>query len=382
MDRKSFLLSLAGAAGSPLVADTRQMHSGSDVHPVPSRAEQLAQRIFEHNTAAYMVGAAYIGDRLGLFKAMSGAGALTADQLAAKTGLDKRYLYEWLRAMAAGGYLDYHPAKGAFEMPVEHTAVLADEDSRLFCGGLIEGTVPDLMMVSRVIAAFRTGKGIPYGDYPPETFDSLERFTRPEYQHLLTKQWLPEVPGVVERLRAGGATADLGSGAGIASIVIAKSFPQARAFGFEPYAPSVARARQNAERAGVATRVKFETFDGIHVPGGPYDLITINYALHHAGDPLSLVRSARRALAPGGAFLVIELRKSAQLEQDIDSPRRIIYGFGLLECLPTALDEGGPGYGAGIAEPDMRELAQKAGFRQFTRVLADDPMHGFFVLRD
>jgi hypothetical protein len=127
--------------------------------------------------------------------------------------------------------------------------------------------------------------------------------------------------------------------------------------------------------------VTFDVFDGQHVPGGPYELITINYSLHHAGDPVGLLRGSRLALGQGGAVLIVEYRKSARLEEDSNSPRAGFYGAGLLECIPTALAEGGPGYGTGITEPDVRELAVKAGFREFTRVIPDDPIRSFFVLR-
>ncbi len=382
MNRKTFLRSLAGGvAAAPFTTACKTKPSASPAPAALSRAEQLAERIFQDTNAAYFTAAVFIGDRLGLFKQMAGAGPLTGNQLAAKTGLDARYVLEWLRTMAASGYIDYHPDSGAFEMPAEHVAVLVDENASTFSTGLAESTVTDVFMIPRVLAAFHTGKGIPYGDYPPETFDALERLTKPDYQHLLVQQWLPAVPGVGERLSAGGGTADLGSGAGLASIAIAKAFRGCRAFGFEPYAPSVARARENAKAAGVADRVMFDTFDGLHVPGGPYELITINYSLHHAGDPAGLLRSSRQALASGGTMLVVEWRKSARLEEDKNTLRSGFYGSGLLECLPTALAEGGPGYGTGITEPDARELAAKAGFRQFSRVLAEDPIRSFFVLR-
>ncbi len=167
----------------------------------------------------------------------------------------------------------------------------------------------------------------------------------------------------------------------MASIAIAKAFPRSRAVGYEPYAPSVARARQNAKAAGVGDRATFRTFDGIHVPGGPYDLITINYSLHHAGKPVDLMESARAALAPGGVFLVTEFRKSDRLEDDISADRRVFYGTGLLECLPAALAEGGPGYGTGIPEGELRRLAQTAGFTTCERILPDDPIRIFCVLR-
>lgn len=382
MKRKTFLLSiLSGAATAPFTASCKRQPSASNAPPKPGREEDLAMRIIEDTNAAYFVGVAYIGDRLGLFKAMAGAGPLSAKQIAAKAGLNERYILEWLRTMASARYIDYHPESNAFELAREQAAVLVDEDSPNFSAGLIEGMVPDIIMAPRVMGAFRSGKGISYGDYPPETFDAIERITKPDYRHLLTQQWLPAIPRAVERLRAGGSAADLGSGAGLASIAIAKAFPQARAFGFEPYAPSVTRARENARAAGVGDRVKFDTFDGVHVPGGPYDLITINYSLHHAGNPVGLLGSARQALASDGNFLIVEYRKSARLEEDINTLRGGLYGTGLLECMPTAIAEGGPGYGTGITEPDVRDLAAKAGFREVTRVMPEDPMRSLFVLR-
>ena len=382
MKRNAFLLSiLGGFVNTSLLANRNHQLPAANGERASGRAEQLAARLIEDSNATYFVAAAYLGDRLGLFKAMAGAGPLTGDQLAAKVGLDKRYVLEWLRAVAAAHYVDYRPKSNTFELPTEHIAVLVDEDSPVFSAGLIEATVPDILMLHRVQAAFGTGKGISYGDYPPETFDGIERLTKPDYRHRLTQAWLPSVPGIVERLSAGGTAADLGSGAGHASIAIARSFPKAKAFGFEPYAPSVERARENARVAGLSDRVTFQTFDGIHVPAGPYDLITISHSLHHAGAPVSLLRSARQKLSPDGVFFIVEDRRSARLEDDIDSPRGGFYGVGLLECLPTALAEGGPGYGTGITEPDIRELAAKAGFREVTRVLPEDPLLSFFALR-
>lgn len=372
---------MLGAAGASYVANCSRPHSASTGSSSIGRADQLVDRIASDTNAAYFVTAAYIGDRLGLFKAMAGAGPVTAKQLADKTGLNERYLFEWLRAMASARYINYVPEPDRFELPQEHAAVLVDEDSPVFSAGLIELTVPDVLMAHRVMAAFHDGGGIPYSNYPPETFDGIERLTRPDYRHRLTQTWLPSVQGVVERLRLGGSAADLGSGAGHASIEIARVFPKSRTFGFEPYAPSVARARENARAAGVSERVKFETFDGVHVPGGPYDLITISHSLHHAGDPINLLRSTRQAVAPNGAFLIVEERRSARLDQDFDSARAGYYAIGLLECLPTALAEGGPGYGTGMTEQDVRQLAAASGFREVTRVMPDDALLSFFVLR-
>lgn len=382
MDRKSFLVSIVAAAASSSVgAGCKRARSEVAASPDSRKAGQLLDRLIEHTNAAYFIAAAYIGDRLGLFRAMAGEVPLSAKQLAAKTGLNERYVLEWLRSMAAARYIDHHPESDRFSIPPEHVAILVDENAPDFCAGIIEAVVPDMLMVPRVIAACRSGRGIPYGDYPTETFEAIDRFTRPDYLHRLTQRWLPCIPGVAERLRAGGTAADLGSGAGYASIAIANAFPKVRAFGFEPYAPSVSRARENARAAGLAGRVSFDVFDGVHVPGGPYDLITVNHSLHHAGDPAALLSAARQALAKSGVLLVVEERRSARLEDDIASPRAGYYAIGLLECLPTALAEGAPGYGTGITEPDMRTLARVAGFREVSRVMPDDPLLSFFVMR-
>jgi SAM-dependent methyltransferase len=382
MQRKTFVLSVFNAAATALLTlSCKGRHSASDVRAHPSKTEQLVDRVIEHTNAAYFVAGAYIGDRLGLFKAMAGAGPLSAKSLAEKTELNERYVLEWLRSMAAARYIDYRPESNAFEMSPDQVAVLVDENSPTFSTGIVEGTVPDILMVPRVLAAFRSGKGISYAEYPSETFDAIERMNKPDYRHRLTQQWLPSIPGLLERFRTGGSAADLFSGAGHASIAIARAFPNVHAFGFEPYAPGVTRARENARAEGFAERVHFDSFDGVRVPGGPYDLITICHSLHHAGNPLGLLRSTRQALAAGGVFLIVDERKSARLEQDIDSPRGGYYGIGLLECMPTALAEGGPGYGSGITEPDVRELAEKAGFHEFTRVMPQHPMFSFFVLR-
>jgi len=382
MDRKSFVSSLltgSFVAGSFL--GCKPKHSTPEGVAPRAPEDELAERLYEHTITVYCVAALYIGDRLGLFRAMSGSGAVTAAQLAAKTGLDKRYLLEWLRTLATSGYLEYRADSDAFELTPAQVAVLVDEDSSVFSSGLVEATLADLLMVPRVMAEFRTGKGIPYGDYPLETFEGIERLTRPDYLHLLTQHWLPAIPGMVERLRQGGTAADLGSGAGLASLAIAREFPEVHVFGYEPYAPSVDRARANAHAGGLSSRATFATFDGIHVPGGPYQLVTINYSLHHAGDPVALLRGARQTLARDGNLLVVEYRKSVRLQDDEGTLRAGFYGIGLLECMPAALAEGGPGYGTGMTEADLRLLARQAGFRQFTRVLPADPIRILVVLR-
>ena len=385
MDRKSFLRAAAAGAGAAMAAiqaacGKRPAAKTAEPAP-PGRTEKLVERVVADTTGAFTTAAVFMGDALGLFKAMAGAGAMSSAQLATRAGLNERYVLEWLRSVAASGYVDYQAASGKFELPAEHVPVLVDEDSPAFVMGLLQGAVPDIWMIPKLLTAFHTGKGIPYSEYPPETFASIERGTRPDYMNLLVPQWLPAVPGLVEKLKAGCSAADLGSGGGIASIQLAKAFPKVRAYGFEPYAPSVKRAAENARGAGLADRVSFATFDGVHVPGGPYGLITMNYALHHAGDHAGVLTSACRALDKDGVMLVVEYRRSERLEQDILTLRQVLYATSLTECMPTALAEGGPGYGTGIQASEMQRLAKLAGFRECAGMLPEDPLRSFFILR-
>lgn len=378
LSRKQFLLSplaasaAAGAQTSPRSKPSAPASAANG--SVPGRAQKLAARIAADFTGAETAGAVYLGDALGLFKAMAGRGPMQAKQLAELTKLNERYLLEWLRAMAAASYIDYHVATQSFELPAEHDAVLVNETSPFFSVATLQAAVSDLWMVPKVATAFRSGRGVPYSEYPPESLDATERRTRPFYVNQLVQRWLPAVPGLAERLNKGCSAADLGCGGGVALIELAKAFPRVRSFGYDPYAPNIRRATQTARNSGVADRVAFNIFDGRHVPGGPYGLITILFSFHHVADPIALLNSSRSALEEAGVLLVVEARRSERLEEDINSPRQVMYSAGLLECLPVELSDGAPGYGLGMQESELRRLASECGFREIRTILPEGPL--------
>src|ERR1700732_3306886 len=139
-----------------------------------------------NDLGAAMQGAlSYIGDRLGIFKALADAGSVTSADLAARTGLNERYLREWLGAMTAAKYINYDPATSRYAMTPENAMILADESSPFFMGGFMQMIVPEVSMAPKLIESFRTGKGVPQSEYPPEVFEAIERGSAPMYRSRL-----------------------------------------------------------------------------------------------------------------------------------------------------------------------------------------------------
>jgi SAM-dependent methyltransferase len=323
----------------------------------------------------------FIGDRLGLFKAMASAGPATVEELARKTRLDRRYLQEWLDAMTAAQYVEYDAATRRYRLPPEHALVIADETSPFFVGGFLEIIVPCVSQAPKLLKAFRSGKGVPQRAYPPETFDAIERSSATWYRHKLVQEWLPTMPDVVDKLRAGGSYADVGCGSGRAAITVAKAFPTAHIFGFDNHAGSIARARKNARAEGIARRIKFEARDAKRMPKGRFDLVSTFDVVHDAADPVGVVSAIRKALAPGGTFLMLEMNAAPSVDGNVGPIGKFLYSVSTLYCMTQSLAANGAGLGAAMGEPKARELAEQAGFGQFRRLPIDDPFSVLYELK-
>lgn len=331
---------------------------------------------------AAMQGAlSYIGDRLGIFKALAAAGAVTSAELAVRSGLNERYLREWLGAMTAAKYINYDAASGRYSMPPEHAMILADENSPFFMGGFMQMVVPEVGMAPKLLDAFRTGRGVPQSEYPPEVFEAIERGSAPMYKHSLVRKWIPAMPRVVEALNAGGTALDVGCGSGRAVIALANAFPKARLFGYDGHPGSVERARANAQAAGVADRVSFDVVDCTRLPAAQFDFIATFDVIHDSVDPVGLLKSIRGALKPDGTYLMVEVNVSNRLEDNINPMGRMMYSASTLYCMTVSLAHGGAGIGALMGEPKARELAEAAGFSQFKRLPVKDAFSVLYELR-
>jgi SAM-dependent methyltransferase len=314
-----------------------------------------------------------IGDKVGLWRALAAAGGpLTAAELALRTETTERYVHEWLDAMAAGGYVTY--ANGVYTLPLEHAVALADPESPAFVPGLFQVTAAMWAAESKMAANFLTGGGLEWGHHHPILFEGADRFFRSGYLGNLLQAWLPALDGVIAKLERGARVADVGCGGGAATIIMARSFPASRFWGFDYHAPSVERARRRAREAGVADRVTFEVARATEFPGDGYDLVAHFNALHDLEDPVGAARWARRAIAADGTWLIVEPFAGDRPEHNHTPIGRVFYSASTMLCIPHSLAHGGTALGAQAGEAQIREVAVAGGFATLRRA-SETPFH-------
>jgi SAM-dependent methyltransferase len=317
----------------------------------------------------------HLGDRLGLYRAMAGAGPVTPEALAGRTGTTPRYVREWLSNQAAGGYVSYRPADGTFELPAEHAAVLADEESAVFLGGAFEAIASCYSDHQRLVDAFRSGAGIGWEQHDERLFSGVRRTFRPSYAAHLTTEWIPALDGVEDKLLDGASVADVGCGLGASTIIMAQAYTHSTFIGYDRHEPSIETARKSAADAGVNRRVRFETAGADGFPGHGFDLICLFDCLHDMGDPVGAARHIRQALADDGTLLLVEPYANDSLEENLTPVGRAFYGFSTAICTPTSLAQpGGLGLGAQAGEARLTDVLTAAGFSEVRRA-AETPFN-------
>ena len=239
----------------------------------------------------------FVGDRLGLFKAMAGAGgALTPEELAKKTATHPRIIREWLAAQAAGGYVTYNPAAGTYMLPEEQALALTDENSPAYIAGFYQVLAGLYKDQEKIIEAFQTGKGLGWGDHHHYLFEGTERSFKPYYVANITTSWIPALEGVEYKLRRGGTKiADVGCGHGVSTILMAKAYPNSEVLGFDYHRPSIEWARKEAEKEGLKN-ITFEVAGSTDYPGNDYDLVTFFDCFHDMGNPAGAARHVLQTL--------------------------------------------------------------------------------------
>jgi SAM-dependent methyltransferase len=332
-------------------------------------------------SASFSAPLILVGDRLGLYKTMAGAGPLTPAQLAASTGTTERYVREWLCNQAASSYVTYDPTAGTFTLTEEAAFCLADEDSPVFLPGAYQLMSAMMHDEPKISAAFRTGEGVGWHEHYEELYPGTERFFRPGYNANLVSAWLPALDGVVERLAAGGLVADVGCGHGASTIIMAQSFPNSRFAGFDYHAASIATARKRATEAGVADRVTFEVASAADFPGSGYDLVGFFDSLHDMGDPIAAASRVLGSLRPDGTFLLVEPYAGDQIEDNLNPVGRIFYAGSTMLCTPASRSQAGQAaLGAQAGEARLRDVALAAGYTRFRRA-TETPFNLIFEAR-
>lgn len=339
-------------------------------------------KLLDDLAATFATISAALGDRLGLFAALAPEPA-TAEELAARTGLSARYIAEWASALSVAGYLTHDPRTDRFALPAEHAVALAQEGNPFCVGGGYQNLLGMLAVLDQVTDAFRTGEGVPYSEYPIDTFDGMARLTGAAHDNALVPAWLPKLPEVESAMRAGARVIDIGCGQGRAVIAMARAFERSTFVGIDGHRPNIERAQARAGALQLGDRVRFEAGDALsRVPGGPYDLVCLFDVLHDSSDPVGLLRAARAALVPGGHLLLLEPNTGEGIEAN-EGPLGVMhYGISVLYCMSVSLGSGGPGLGTcGTPEPVVRALCAEAGFSSVDEAPIENLFNRLYLVR-
>ena len=311
-------------------------------------------------------GSVAIGHRLGLYSLLA-EGPATPERFAARTGCDQRYITEWLRLQAAGGYVTYDRSTGEFSLSPEQAYCLADPNGPNLPAAAV-AALGYLRSEPQLTAAFRTGEGVGWHEHNQDVFVGCDAFYRPGYVAGLVPSWIPALDGVEAKLQAGARVADVGCGLGSTSVLLAEAFPLTSVVGSDYHTESIDLARKKAAEAGVGDRVSFEVATADTFTGNGYDLVTMFDCLHDLGDPVAAARRVRESLAPDGTWLLVEPFASDQLEENLNPVGRLFLAGSLFLCVPNALSQdGGHSLGAQAGEAAIRAVAAEAGFTRFRR---------------
>jgi SAM-dependent methyltransferase len=334
----------------------------------------LGQAIGEMG-AAINAALILIGDKLGLYKGMAGAGPMTSEELAGKTGLSERYVREWLSAQAAGGFVTYDAATKKFTLPPEQAFALAIEDSPVYLPGFFQIVSAVMKDVPKIEEAFRSGKGLGWHEHDHDLFHGTERFFRPNYRAHLIGEWIPALEGVEAKLKAGARVADVGCGLGTSTILMAQAYPKSTFIGFDYHDRSIELAREAAARAGVSDRVKFEIAAAKNFPGKDYDFVAFFDCLHDMGDPEGASRHVLQSLGRDGVWMIVEPFANDRLEDNLNPIGRVFYSASTTLCTPASLSqEVGLALGAQAGEARLTAVLKAAGFKR-VRKAAQTPFN-------
>jgi ubiquinone/menaquinone biosynthesis C-methylase UbiE len=343
---------------------------------------KFQQQLFGDMSAALSGLAAYIGDRLGLFRALAEQSGVTAAELARRERLCPDMTAEWLRVMTCARYLEYEPEGDRYSLPPEHAVVLANEFGPMcFAGGLQQiGAFAD--QLPGLLEAFRDGHGVPQAAYSPDLREGMERLSATWFEHELVDHWIAALPDVADKLRAGATVADCGCGSGRALIRLARAFPASRFVGYDAFPAVIERATRSAAAADVADRVSFEIRDIMAGMPAQFDLVTAFDSLHDMPDPAEGLGALARALKPDGTLLVLELGASGDLCDEVGPMGVVHHATKLLYNLPVALATFGQAPGnKGFPETAMRSLCRKARLVLQRSLPVRNPLHKLYVIR-
>jgi 2-polyprenyl-3-methyl-5-hydroxy-6-metoxy-1,4-benzoquinol methylase len=351
-----------------------------DMEKVGAKAE-LA---FGYLTGAIVSGMIYLGDQMGLYRKMAGMGPVTSGELAAATGLSERWLREWLSGQGAAGILDYR-GDGRFELTPEGALVFADEENPAsVIGGF--GDLPDeIGLLRKLPEAFRTGLGYTYDDGGEAVARGTARLLGPWNRTSLVSEALPQLEGVVAKLEAGAKVADVGCGAGLADLAMARAFPGSEFHGYDNSVHALAIAEEEKQKSGL-TNVFFHNVATEPMPATPtFDLVTCLDCLHDMDRPDLAAAAIRRAIKDDGTWFIVDVACGNTFEENLENPlAAMMYGFSVMLCMSSSASSAeGLALGTvGLPAAKMEALTTAAGFTRFQAVPGlEHPFNAYYEVR-
>ena len=333
--------------------------------------DALVERLFTASLGAMDLFSVYLGDRLGYYRALAEGGPCTSGDLAQRTDTSERYAREWLEQQAVTGILTVDDPEDettgrCYRLPDGYAAVLVHPESLQAMAPLAQIFAGCVKPLGQIVAAYRSGAGVPFADYGSDLAEGQAGLTLPQFRHLLAQEWLPTMPDVHARLQSDppARVADVGMGLGWSSIAIARAYPNLLVDGFDLDAASVEAARANAVASGVADRVRFYQQDAADADlAGAYDLAIAIECIHDMSDPVRVLRAMRQLIGIGGTVLVVDEKVADSFTAPGDEVERWMYGFSILHCLPVAMvEQPSAATGTVLRADTLRDYALRAGF--------------------
>jgi 2-polyprenyl-3-methyl-5-hydroxy-6-metoxy-1,4-benzoquinol methylase len=349
----------------------------------PETVDQVAERALGYLSGAAVAATVYLGDQLGLYRALRGAGPLTSESLAARTGLQERWVREWLHGQASARLVT---ATGVdrFELTAEQAAVLADDEDPSSAAGGFAVLMPLLQNWERLHTAFRTGRGTAYHDLGRAHAVGEARFSGPWMRANLVPVIIAQLDGVASKLAAGAKAADVGCGSGGALLEMARAFTMSEFHGYDSAGIAIDLAHERLARAGVSN-VTLHRADAAMLPAdASFDFVMTWDCLHDMARPAEAMRAIRAAIKPDGTWLIVDIAGAPAAEQNYDNPLApLLYGFSVLDCLGCSTsEEGGAALGTlGLPEPVARRMTAAAGFTRFAVRDFGNPLNAFYEVR-
>lgn len=319
----------------------------TDVMDADGRRDALVERLFLASLGMGEVLTVYLGDKLGLYRALEDAGTLSAPELAAATGVFERYAREWLEQQAAAGILVVDDPGAAdharrYGLPPGHAEPLLDPDSPYSIAPLCKSFVAVANAMPELLGAFRSGAGVGWGSYGRDMTEAQGDFNRPWLVGSLASEYLPTIADVHDRLAAqpGARVADIACGVGWAAISLAREYPHITVDGFDLDEIAIAIAQENAERSGVGDRVRFQARDAADPSlREGYDLALVVESIHDLSQPVAVLGAIREMLRPGGTLIVADERTEDAFTAPAGEVERMFYAYSVLCCLPSGMDD-------------------------------------------